>query len=94
MSRGLFGGLSLLYVQAIMLIVLQVIATSLLWLLNPIDQAQTDAFALFLSVDLISFAMLSYQYRARRYEHAPNSAWTAVGYLALVVLLVSALVLR
>jgi phosphoglycerol transferase MdoB-like AlkP superfamily enzyme len=77
-----------------MLIVLQVIATALLWVLNPIDQAQTDAFALFLSVDLISFAMLSYQYRVRRHEQTPNPAWTAIGYLALIALLVGVLVLR
>jgi hypothetical protein len=76
------------------LIVLQVMATAVLWVLNPIGQSQTDTFALFLSVDLISFAILSYQYRARRHGQMASSAWLAAGYLALIVLLIAALILR
>ena len=76
-----------------MLVVLQVTATALLWLLNPLTQAQTDTFALYLSVDLVAFALLSYMFRSLRSGHRASSSWLAVGYLSLVVLLASNLVL-
>jgi hypothetical protein len=93
MSRAK-GGVSLLSVEVILLIALQVSATAVLWLLNPITQSQTDTFALFLSVDLLAFATLSYQYRTRKYGRIPSQAWLAVGYLLLIVLLTSDLILR
>jgi hypothetical protein len=80
-------------IQVIMLIALQVTATGLLWFLNPIGQGATDTFALYLSVDLLSFAMLSYQYRTRKYDRKPSSLWLAVGYFVLVLLLTSNLTL-
>jgi hypothetical protein len=72
-----------------MLVALQVTATLLLWFLNPITQSQTDTFALYLSVDLVSFAMLSYQYRVSKQGGQPSQPWLVVGYLSLIVLLSS-----
>ncbi|HZW85004.1 MAG TPA: hypothetical protein VFE91_03760 [Nitrososphaerales archaeon] len=87
MSSGFFAGSMFIRLQVIMLVALQVTAALVLWLLSPTTQPQTDTFALFLSVDLLAFAILSYQYRARRNGGLPNAAWVSVGYLVLVMLL-------
>jgi hypothetical protein len=84
--------MSFLWIQVIMIIVLQGIATVLLWLLSPTTQIQTDTFALFLSADIIGFVILSYQYRSRRYGRIPSQGWVSLGYLALVILLSSNLI--
>lgn len=77
-----------------MLIALQVTAAVVLWVLSPTTQPQTDTFALFLSADLLAFAILSYQYRARRSGTFPSAAWVSLGYLILVVLLSADLVIH
>ena len=77
--------------QFVFLVVLQASTIPVLWLLNPISQASTDAFALYLSLDLLAFAILSYAYRSMRWGRKPNQGWMAVGYLSLIILLVSAL---
>lgn len=79
--------------QVIFLIALQVVTLAVLWLLNPLTQAATDTFALYLSLDLLAFAMISYIYRSRRESREPSVAWLATGYLALMVLLVSNIVI-
>ena len=61
----------------------------MLWVLGPITQAETDTFALYLSVDLVAFAMLSYMYRAARQGRRASSSWLALGYLSLILLLSS-----
>jgi hypothetical protein len=76
-----------------MIIALQVTATAILWFLAPITQAATDTFALYLSVDLVGFAMLSYQYRVTKAGRGASQAWLALGYLAMVTLLASNLVI-
>ena len=80
-------------VQVVFLIALQGASIVVLWLLNPLTQSATDTFALFLSVDLLAFAMMSYLYRSRRSGVEASPAWLAVGYLALIVLLVSNLLM-
>ena len=93
MSKGILGGFSSLALQTIMLITLQITSACVLWFLNPLGPSQADAFALFLSVDLLSFAILSYQYRARRWGKGPDASWVALGYFVIVVLLMANLVL-
>ena len=80
-------------VQVIFLVALQASTLIVLWLLNPLTQAATDTFALYLSLDLVAFAILSYIYRSTKYERAPSQLWMAVGYLALILLLVSNFIL-
>jgi hypothetical protein len=87
-------GITLLTLQVIFLIALQFVSLVVLWLLNPLSQEATDTFALYLSIDLVGFATLSYIYRSRRHERAPVQAWLAVGYLAIMILLVSNLMLH
>ncbi len=79
--------------QVVFLVALQAVTTSVLWLLNPLTQAGTDTFALYLSVDLLAFAMISYIYRSKKGPGFPSQTWLALGYLALMVLLVSNLAL-
>ncbi len=84
---------TLLAIQVVFLVALQGTSIVVIWLLNPLTQSATDTFALYLSVDLLAFTMMSYLYRSRRSGGEPSSAWLAVGYLVLVVLLVSNLAL-
>ena len=79
--------------QVVMVVALQATATVLLWLLGPITQAATDTFALYLSVDLVGFAMLSYMYRSMRGGRIASQSWLALGYLSIVVLLSSNLLI-
>lgn len=86
-------GTKFLTLQVMFLVALQLTTLVVLWLLNPITQSATDTFALYLSLDLVAFAMISYIYRSRRNGGYPSQAWMAVGYLSLIVLLVSNLLL-
>jgi len=86
-------GISLLTVQVIFLVALQVVSLVVLWTINPLSQAATDTFALYLSVDLLAFVMLSYLYRSRRWGRTSAQIWIALGLLSLVVLLVSNMLL-
>jgi hypothetical protein len=86
-------GISLLALQVIFLLAIQFTSIVVLWSLNPLTQAATDTFALYLSLNMVAFAIVSYMYRSRRSSKAPSPAWLAIGYLALIVLLVSNLTL-
>jgi predicted membrane channel-forming protein YqfA (hemolysin III family) len=85
--------ISFLSVQVVFLIALQLTSFVLLWAMNPLSQSATDTFALYLSMDLVAFTILSYIYRSMRMSREPSRAWTSVGYLAIVILLVSNLTL-
>ncbi len=85
---------SLAALQIIALVVLQVAATAVLWFLNPLTQAATDTFALYLSVDLLSFTLISYIYRTSKSGAVPSQTWMAAGYLSLIILLTSNLLLQ
>ncbi|MDG6986130.1 MAG: hypothetical protein JRM73_05225 [Nitrososphaerota archaeon] len=80
-------------IQIIFLITLQVVTLPVLWLMNPVAQVATDTFALYLSLDLLAFVLISYIYRTRSVGREPSAAWLSVGYLAIIVLLVSNLMM-
>lgn len=82
-----------LSLQVIFLIALQVTSLVVLWAMTPLTQSATDTFALYLSMDLVAFVLISYIYRSTRMSREPSRVWMSVGYLALVVLLVSNLAL-
>lgn len=86
-------GVSLLTLQVMFLVALQAVALVVLWAVSPLSQAATDTFALYLSIELVAFAIVSYIYRSHRGQRAPNQTWMALGYLSIIVLLVSNLVL-
>jgi len=85
--------ISYLSIQVVFLLALQVVSFVVLWAMAPLTQSATDTFALYLSMDLVAFVILSYIYRSLRGSREPSSAWMAVGYLTLIVLLVSNLAL-
>lgn len=47
-----------------LLVVVMGISVFLLWTLNPLTKVGQDAFAIYLAVDFVAFAMVSYLYRA------------------------------
>jgi hypothetical protein len=49
-----------------LLIVVELVSAYFLWTLNSVNQAGEAVFALFLAVDLVSFAMISYIYRTSK----------------------------
>ncbi len=79
--------------EVIFLVALQIASLVVLWLINPLTQAATDTFALYLSLNLVTFAIISYTYRSIKNGKIPSQAWMAVGYLVLIVLIVSNLAL-
>ena len=84
---------SLKTLQIIFLLALQAVTLPVLWLLNPVAQVATDTFALYLSMDLLAFVLISYIYRTNSNRREPSAVWLSVGYLALIVLLVSDLMM-
>ncbi|MDA4119860.1 MAG: hypothetical protein OK436_04675 [Thaumarchaeota archaeon] len=86
-------GVSIVMLETIFLVALQVGTLAVLWLLKPLTQSATDTFALYLSMNLVAFAIISYTYRSIKNGRAPSQTWKAIGYLVLMVLVVSNLVL-
>jgi tryptophan-rich sensory protein len=53
-----------------LLLLVMAISLFLLWTLDPLTSQGQDAFALYLAVDFVAFAMMSYLYRALSSERA------------------------
>jgi len=47
-----------------LLVVVMALSVFLLWTLDPLTKVGQDAFAIYLAVDFVAFAMVSYLYRA------------------------------
>jgi hypothetical protein len=77
----------------IFLLVLQGVSLVLLWTLDALNQVSEEIFALFLAVDMLSFAMISYVYRHAKGNEVPNRGWLIIGSALVLVLLFSTLVL-
>jgi len=63
----------------LLLIILQAVVTGFLVVLSFATSVNQNMFALFLSVDLISFAMVTYVYRTGRTQNIPNKLWIILG---------------
>ena len=77
----------------IVLIVLQAVATVFLWTLDALNQVSEGTFALFVAVDLVSFAVVSYIYRADKVGEGPKRGWVAVACAMLLILVLSSIFL-
>lgn len=77
----------------VLLIVLQVFSTGFLWTLDALNDVSEGVFALFVAVDLLSFAMVSYIYRTEKIGGAASRAWILFGCLVLIAIIFSSLVL-
>jgi RsiW-degrading membrane proteinase PrsW (M82 family) len=73
----------------VFLLILQIVSTIFLWTLDALNQISEAVFALFLAVDLVSFAMISYMYRVRKQGDSPRRGWLLVGCAMMLILLFS-----
>jgi hypothetical protein len=77
----------------ILLLVLQAASMIFLWTLDDLNEISEGTFALFLSVGLISFSIISYSYRVDKLNQEPSRIWVLAGCVLALVLLFSSLVL-
>jgi O-antigen/teichoic acid export membrane protein len=78
---------------AILLLLLQAVATIFLWTLDALNEISEGIFALFLAANLVSFAMISYLYRHEKEAMNPSRLWLAIGGILIVVFLFVSLAL-
>jgi len=69
-----------------LLVMVMAISVFLLWTLDPLSSQGQDAFALYLAVDFVAFAMLSYLYRALNAEANISKILIIAGCLFIAVL--------
>ena len=74
-----------------LLVSLQVISIIFLWSLDATDVVSEVKFAVFLAIDLLSFAMVAYSYRKLKGRRLISPVWMLLGAFGLVVLLFSGL---
>lgn len=70
-----------------LLLLLELLSVYFLWALNPVGPGAEDAFALYLAADLVSFAMISYVYRALKRDDRFGRAPLVAGCFFVVILL-------
>jgi len=75
------------------LVILQLVSTNYLWGLDASISVSQARFAIFLAVDLLSFAMIAYIYRKVEWREQKSRVWLLVGSFSLVLLLLSSLIL-
>jgi hypothetical protein len=76
-----------------LLLLLQAISTLFLWTLDATSSASQTRFAVFLAVDLLSFAMNVYMFLSQRWGEFLSKAWMLAASLGLAILLFSSLFL-
>jgi RsiW-degrading membrane proteinase PrsW (M82 family) len=74
-----------------LLLVLQILSAVYLWTGTLLGTLTASGFAIFLGIDLLSFAMVTYVYTHDRWKEPINRVLILIGAAALVVLLVSSL---
>jgi membrane associated rhomboid family serine protease len=71
----------------ILLLLFGIISVVLLWTLNPIGSQSQKTFAIFLSIDLVVFAMVSYIFRVSKWSEEVRTLPLLAGCIALLTLL-------
>ena len=74
-----------------LLLCVQAISTFFLWTLDSTAVVSEGKFAIFLAIDLLSFALVAYAYRKSKWGQAISRLWILIGSFGLVVLLFSGL---
>jgi hypothetical protein len=74
-----------------LLLLLQALSTGFLWTLDPTNGVSQTKFAIFLSVDLLAFAMIGYVFLSQRWGELFSKALMLSASFGLVVLLFSSL---
>ncbi|MDV3278552.1 MAG: hypothetical protein LYZ69_08860 [Nitrososphaerales archaeon] len=89
--RATFERLAIQVVTVLLL--LAALSVYSLWTLNPVGANAEPAFALYLAVNLVSFAMVSYVYRALKRDNRFGPAPMVAGFSFIIVLLLLAFIL-
>jgi membrane associated rhomboid family serine protease len=71
----------------VLLLLFGILSVVLLWTLNPTGSQSQTTFAIFLSIDLVVFAMVSYIFRVSKWGEEVRRLPLLAGCLALLVLL-------
>jgi hypothetical protein len=79
-------------ILVVLLIILQLASTNFLWGLDPTSSVSQSRFAIFLAIDLLSFAMIAYVFRKTRTVESAYRGWLLIGSFGLVLLLISSLI--
>ncbi len=72
---------------AALLVILGFVSSFVLWTIDTASASGEALFALYMSADLISFAMISYVYRVTKEGDGISRIWTFVGLFLLLVLI-------
>jgi hypothetical protein len=75
----------------VLLLLLQAVSTFFLWTLEAVGAVSEGKFAVFLAVDLLSFAMISYAYTHEKWSEGISRGWILAGSLGLMILLFAGL---
>jgi hypothetical protein len=70
-----------------LLLLLGLVSVAFLWTLNPVGSRNETTFAMYLSVDLVVFAMTSYIYREIKWKEGVGGVPLIGGCLMLLLLL-------
>ncbi len=82
-----------IYSRAILLLlILQADVTSFLVALSFNLNANQNTFALLMTIDLITFAMITYIYRTEKLQNLPSRPWIVVGSIVIAGIFLSSLV--
>jgi hypothetical protein len=76
-----------------LLLLLGLVSVYFVWTLNPLSQTSEAIFALFLSIDLVSFSMISYVYRVDKRGDSVSRGLLLAGCCMLILLLLAGLFL-
>jgi hypothetical protein len=77
-----------------LLLLLQAISVLFLWTLDPTSPASETRFAIFLAVNLLSFAMIAYVFLSQKWGELLSKAWMLAASVGLAILLFSSLLLH
>ena len=71
----------------VLLLVFALLSVIFLWTLNPVSSQSQTVFAIFLSIDLVVFAMVSYIFRVSKWEEDVRRLPLLAGCVTLLILL-------
>ena len=69
-----------------LLVILGFVSSFVLWTIDTASASGEALFALYMSMDLVSFAMISYVYRGTKRGEGISRVWMIVGFCLLLVL--------
>ena len=77
----------------VLLLMLQLVSVLYLWAITLFGMLTAAGYAIFLAVDLLSFAIVTSVYTHEKWEEAIGRQWILVGAVGLIILLISSLYL-